>query len=754
MSPWHLSLLPFAFLAPGLRTAPADTAVTADGGGAQPALVRATQGHGIRVDGGAPVAIGPGYKAFFSPGAVTVHPALGARAPHGSPLRVELESLHRGGASLALDRSPAARAREGHRVAFDRGAGVVERWDARREGLELSFVLRELPAGDGDLVVSLGIETELRAPVGVYTEEVELVREGLGGLRVAAPVAFDSSGERVRGSLRLTDDALELVIPAAFVEAAALPLVIDPLIGPTTWIDYTSFFSDSEADADWDPVHRVWLVAWTRVFSSGDVDVLAQRMSEAGALLGAPTPLGIDPSDVDGSPCVASVASNGRFLVAWQKTVIVPPSTSSTDLLAVAIDAGTGVASPPIVVSTPGPVAPVGPRAAGDAQSLHDRALVVWGEGGDVKARSVQVPPTGAPLALVSATVDSDPLGAVTGLDVSRNGGAERRALVAWTTASLSTGGAQPWCRAVHLAGVSLGARTLLSTDPGVEEEIAVDGDGEDWAVAWDVLVGPGDRNVRLARVRWDAPPATTLVTAELQAETGPADQRGPRVAWCGPKFFLSFAEENPGPVADDYDVVVTAYEPLQLLTAEPEQRATTSLADERPSALVSAWSSTTPDEDRSLLLYSVHDQPTGDLDVWATFLETLGTGIPPVVLDPGCGGGGAITTNGPFVLGNSQFAFQLEGAPASAALAFLVIGWPQTPLTCGTCSVILQGSAFTAPVLSGSASIPMPLPFDPKFLGQSIHAQWSGVTPVPASPCVFFPGAGASSRIALTLSL
>lgn len=114
------------------------------------------------------------------------------------------------------------------RVEYDRGV-AIERYDVGVDGMEQSFVFHQRPTGTGDLVVRGRLATDM--VVTPHGEGLRLEQPGIGGFHIGGVVGFDRMGQRARGRVRFVDGALELSLDAAFVDAAALPLTLDPFIG-------------------------------------------------------------------------------------------------------------------------------------------------------------------------------------------------------------------------------------------------------------------------------------------------------------------------------------------------------------------------------------------------------------------------------------------------------------------------------------------------------------------------------------------
>ncbi|MBL8753775.1 MAG: hypothetical protein JNK15_10785 [Planctomycetes bacterium] len=206
------------------------------------------------------------WKAGFDDHGAVFVPFLGSDVP-SAPTTFTLRSVRAGDASVAVgDAMPQL---DGQRVSFARG-DVVERYDLRQAGIEQSFVFANLP-NRGELQVEIAVQTALEHRLDGRDH---CFVGAAGGTRYGGAIAIDARGERLPIVTAWTGEALRLTVPAAFVQSAELPLVIDPLIGtlwslPTT----TSAVALSSTDLAWDDSLQQFFVTYERAFSLTDHDV-------------------------------------------------------------------------------------------------------------------------------------------------------------------------------------------------------------------------------------------------------------------------------------------------------------------------------------------------------------------------------------------------------------------------------------------------------------------------------------------------
>src|SRR5262249_40678038 len=124
---------------------------------------------------------------------------------------------------------PALPVRNGDVVSYQR-KGLVEAYEVRTEGLEQTFTFASLPArGEIALTMAVGTELEVTRQDGGFA-----FANGLGSFRYGAATAVDAHGSRLSLRTEYANGALTITVPQSFVAEAALPLVIDPMIGTVT----------------------------------------------------------------------------------------------------------------------------------------------------------------------------------------------------------------------------------------------------------------------------------------------------------------------------------------------------------------------------------------------------------------------------------------------------------------------------------------------------------------------------------------
>ncbi len=207
------------------------------------------------------------YKAHFNEGGAHMAPFLGVDAPQTFYTR------------LALADQPLVELRvEGTRVCFDRG-WIDEVYELRRDSIEQLFVLESAPSAPGDLVLRVAVESELetvQAGTGIA------FRHERGDMSYSQAAVVGKDGTLTPVSTLWTGDTIEIRVPAALIERAEWPLVIDPVIGFP--VDQTA--NDSlYPDVAYDTTTGNSLFVYTDVFSATDFDVRSALVSAAGAVI-------------------------------------------------------------------------------------------------------------------------------------------------------------------------------------------------------------------------------------------------------------------------------------------------------------------------------------------------------------------------------------------------------------------------------------------------------------------------------------
>ncbi|MFO1052696.1 MAG: hypothetical protein U1F36_10825 [Planctomycetota bacterium] len=345
------------------------------------------------------------YKVGFSRRGASFVPSLGSEAVHDWPATFRLEGARIADTRLELaDKDPQ---RVATTVRYDRGT-LVENYDLSPEGMEQSFRFDSLPAR-GEMVLSLGVSTELE----MRTDGAGIDFRGPdGGFRYGKAVAIDAKGDSVPVEERLSGSVIELVVPASFVEKAALPLVIDPMIG-SMFVAHGDTKQIDSVDMGWSPIDGTCTICYERHYSQTDSDVylLALNSSLTTVLSYAI----VDASTTSWRNCrVASItASQCHLVVAEVSTANVSPFTIMARRAVMTngnlvLDAALQIAGPGVPANHAGDC--LSPDVGGDPSNGTGSFTIVWERQYSVVDHDIEmrrVDGTGALMTSTSTTLDN-----------------------------------------------------------------------------------------------------------------------------------------------------------------------------------------------------------------------------------------------------------------------------------------------------------------------------------------------------------
>jgi hypothetical protein len=241
----------------------------------------------------------------FAPASPTPDPTL----PH---LKLALGSIT-DGATVLASAGPAERKllADERAIEFHRG-GVVERYEMRSDGVEQSFVLNGLPERGA---VTAFVKVSSSHPGTAENGDLDF-----GGIFVRDAVAIDAAGRRLELPMELVEGGFTMTVPEEWIATAALPVVIDPLVGTAIMIDTMTWGTwFRPAQVAWNSNNTNWLVVWNEQVgaSAFDYDLWAQRVETNATLLGAPIPVAVGPEGAY-EAAVAYAPGPNRFMIAWR----------------------------------------------------------------------------------------------------------------------------------------------------------------------------------------------------------------------------------------------------------------------------------------------------------------------------------------------------------------------------------------------------------------------------------------------------
>ncbi len=582
------------------------------------------------------------------------------------------------------------------------------------------------------------LSTELPVASDPRSGGISFEAPGLGGVTWGAVTGIDASGSRAQGSLRLDGDRLELALPGEFVDRAAFPLLLDPLIGATITV-IGGAANDYAPDVSFDATHACYLVVWHRRYSSTNRAVFGQRVTGTGWLVGSVLGLSVTNGNFR-SPSVANVNASDRFLVVYETDATVGAAYQCR-----AVNASDGAISLFLNLGTTSMAG--GLDVAGDSRDQGDMALVVfkyfnpsflWTIDG-LMVQQLQVPPSPGTPALVgqSAYVGN----VVNAPRITRHGGSIARYLVVWETGSATN-------RYVYGAVVTNGPvasppHAIVATSVDFAAPDCATKDGTEFAITYERRAGgpSGDSDVACRTVTY-VPPTNpflngtwTVGTERIVAGGGTWHQVSPAIDFADAKYIVTCAAGAW--LGGAWNLYMMGLDPNSCLpcatvTAIDSSSAT---ADHYPK-IAAKYSASPTTNDEAMVVWESTDTQS---DVNAQQVEAIGPGGAVTSIGPGCGNGGTAGVSGAFAVGNPQFAFTLDGADPSAFLAALALAVPGAPLVCGPCSLTVGLVYVQAPITAGSATLPLAVPCEVSLVGAKLEVQWVTIGGA-ASPCALLP--------------
>ena len=596
-----------------------------------PPAVLAGQFAGVMEHDGALLGAARRYRATFGERDVEFLPALGKDAPRAEPWRVRLRSVRRGDERLlATDAAMPTRSHDRSAVHYA-WPGVVERYVARADGLKQSFVFAERPAGRGDLVVELAIDTALPRATG----EIAWRNEHGNGVALGIVLGIDARGRRCEGAARFTDAGVALSLPASFVDAAAYPLELDPLIA-------TAIETLQGADCDFpDVAHDAWsgswCVAWTQFFGGGTTGIVASVWL-AGSL-GFGYAFAINQNGDEDSVRVGAIAGTGLYVLVWTNY-----TSGGASISGLALEPGQALASNVFVVD--GPAGVSWPVISSEATVFDDDCLVAWlddtyGLLGCTVTIDANLQASASPIVQVAG-------GNVTEPAFSKQGGNPGLHLLTWVD---RPPGAPGWVRAqvVDQDFNLLGPGAWIQNAPQDAGWPAVDGDGFKFLVAWEEqeVAIPSSYDVRGRVVTVGQTGVTSLGGVfDLVAEPGLYDYAAD-VAMLGDKFGLTCMGELPGPPFGDdvfFQALAGTGAPIGGLLRLDLTPGTDYRYEHTPRIVGRRAGDPNTAADDGVVVFADQSVSTADSNVGLQAVESMGAGGAIVDLGGGCGPGGLAT--------------------------------------------------------------------------------------------------------------
>lgn len=655
---------------------------------------------GLAPDGEGLHGFGRGYSSRFDRSGFTFTPAL-PTAPSARRLAVALRSIARGGVELPIEREVAPEQR-GSSAVYRRSPTITERYEVTVDGVEQSFVFDALP-GRGELVVRCALGGELSAETAVGDAGgIALLAEELGGVTIGGVTGIDAAGRRGAGELRLVGRTVELVLPASFVDGAALPLVLDPLYGARVDLsvgggnDVDPAVACSGASGD-------FLIVWLRKLSLTTSEIYARHYHETNGL---GTAFLVGSGATLRRPKVAYHRFQDRFLVVWERAA----NWLGAAQLASRIVNGNRTLGPELdlTLATADCTHAALSGNPGNAQTDTGGLIVYRETGVGIRALpyTMALSVTGLTLGTV-ATVAADPLNDLP--RISRSGNGVR--VVSYSRPGWIV--AQP----VDQSGAPLGVGYSFAVGAGDLLHSDIDGAGSNFLLVHE-SIGATSREIAARMFTWSSPTLSEISAGSITNDG--FDDREPAVALLGPKYLVAWAHE--------YAFLSTNVKARPIATTGciacgAEVTVSGSLVSERTPVIGARLAGGNAAPNALIVSASFQNNVEFAGDITATHYTASFGANQSSLLWSGCGVPATLTASGSFAIGNGAFQFRMSTNPTPATALF-AIGLSGAQLPCGTCAVVQPVVLETVPLVGGQAVYTLPVPCDSRLLGAHVDAQ------------------------------
>jgi hypothetical protein len=719
---------------------------------------------------------GPRYSAALGAAGLEFTPHLGRRAPATQTLGLSFQGARRGATSLAAGALPSAYSAAAQALTRSIAPGISESWTASEAGLELSYRFDEKPAGQGDLVVELDLETTFGAPRRASASGLEFALEGVGGLSIGAVTGIDADGDRIAGRLQLIGDRLELSLPESFVESADYPLVLDPLVGNVFTVAGDTIFvsnDDSRPDAAYDASSDQYLLSWQRAISATESRIYARRVSGGGAFTSGVVQLSTASSNRQATnPAVANVNRDNKWVVAWQQREpnLFTPSGAVHEIRYVTLDSNFVVFATPSVVISSGTAPQIDPDVVGEGiendAGLNADFCVVWHDTANdrIALRHFYWNSLGV-------FVDSDPIQALFSDNpltlnsfsqpaVARTTGVFGQALVVAKRTTLLSTNSTLSGRVFNVDGTISGPNFTVFSASGVSVNAPdVDGYDRQWVCAFEDLLSSGVQNIRAVPVSYNFSTASASVGTPVTVASGSLLllPSAPGVGFSQGKTWIGWRSDALLGGSDA--LLIKGFDSATCTACEGSF--TLDLSDGSGDdwiAIATPTSGGAYYDDSGLAVWSALSPSNSTHDISAQLLENNAQGGSYQNLGGGCGNAGTLGFNGAPSIGSSWWYTFLTNLPPTTLAAFynITTADPNLAVPCGACLWLpfeVSGASLVQfdPQLGGTASAVAVIPCKPSLVGAQVTVQWTTFNPA-TSPCPVYPNLSITDRWRVTI--
>lgn len=576
------------------------------------------------IAGGARYSMGTTYKMVFDSSGAHYLPRFGPRAEHNMPLH------------FAFTESILGTTRVGDRVIIERGS-FCEIYDLGLEVVEQSFRIDRRPH-DGDLVFRIPVSTELAESESV-SGGLSFGRSDLGEVRYGDATTCDAAGNRVHSQSRLAGDSIEIVVPDAYLDRAAFPIVIDPLI--QTFAVDTGSDDMRNADVVYVPSLNVFVTVYERVFSASDIDLMQSRFDVNGGLLD--TIVLTATNNTEKEPAIAEAL--GDCMTAWLDI----GAASSNQIKARRRTAGSSALGATFDVSNIIHLNEGAPDVGATDEATANRFLIVF------PATIVQVTLFVNRVIIVpaSTTAAAEPIAALPTGEANATVRVNQFAKdgTAWLIAFenedntvLSNPDHDIFGTLIGTDGTTISTLFAINDTPDdVDSDPDVGGDGESLFVTWVAKKGSEDSDIFGRRYHLNAA-LTPLgnafsLTALDHTGTDSFEQLDPHVGFDGARFIVTYREGTAG--SNLFDLYASTF-----FTSFPTPFAAVQVALEKRTAITASTTLETEpniascgfDQAGKHMVVWTETISSSNHDVQGALFSSLGNGSDAVTVQTGCG--------------------------------------------------------------------------------------------------------------------
>ena len=686
-----------------------------------------------------------------------------------STLRLGAVELRRGARSIALH--SATPREEGAFTLFERAPGVLERFERSEAGIEHSLVIDGPLGGDGDLVVRVEVG-------GTNAELGERLADGthtFGAISYGRLFGIDANGERTDGDVRLVPGGLELVIDDAWLDAAAWPITLDPLVSSTFVVSdppYDAFSGQQDLDSNSDSAFDDSSERYLTVFARRHYDPLqfewtsrvrARRLYATGAPLNSEFDVSADGGH---TPHVASVNGANRLVITW-----LEDDSDETRLRLRTMDLSAGTLSSIITLATYDLGDIEHHDIAGEAvtaQGVGHRAFVVWNDSSGVKLAIVSVGSTGQPSVVSTNTLvaDTDIFANLEQVTVSRTTNGDGRMALAWVRAAGISNSYRIDAAVFDRTGTLVTTPITISGSNAKARNPSIDGGGTvpaRWIAAWDNgVVANQDIDLNAVALTGAFLPFTNSLLAGPVVELANSlDDLAPSVGWRPGVAFIAYRERDD--FVSGANLVLVGVDAKTAQVCEPASVAsdgyvgTFNSESGGEAAVCMRTSGGDTSEHAGLLTYTNFFSYVGGTlpasnSISGFLIDAFDPNATVALVAFGCGSVGAINVPTPPAIANPDFRIELTNADPSSTIAILNIAAPQPFATCGACWFAPLEQLHVLPIVGGAATRAFAMPCNPALAGAQADVQWIVYRPGVA-PCAPVPDFGATAILRLTVN-